>query len=403
MNKIVMLMLVLIFAVEGCKKPYSPPIVSADGSYLVVEGIINSGADSTYIKLSRTVKLSASDTPKLVLGAIVRVESDGNSTYILNDIGNGVYACAPLNLSYNSKYRLRIKTADNREYLSDYIQAKKTPVIDSISFKIQNNGLQFYVNTHDQQNSTIYYRWDFSETWKYVSYIQSFYKLDSTGYPVFRVNYRTTDNIYECYKSLQSHQVLLASSAKLGKDVIYMYPINFVDASTGKLPFGYTFLLKEYALTPDAFAYWQNLKKNTEQLGSVFDAQPTSLPSNIHCISNPSEPVIGYLSVSSVTSLRKFVDHYYDYKDLYSPAYFPPPDAGACPTPLINVDPAESFHYRLSQALGSGDSTIIKPKFVLGDNAPVIVAYYYAPTDCVDCRRRAPFGTTTIPVYWPYQ
>jgi len=391
----------MIMITESCKKPYSPLIIAADNGYLVVEGLINSGQDSTFIKLSRTVKLSSKSALKPELNALVTVESDQGNTYTLLEDSNGLYSAPPLNLTAGARYRLRIKTVNNKEYLSDYIGAKTTPGIDSITYKVQNNGVQFYVNTHDPKNSTIYYRWDFNETWKYVSFYRSFFKLDSNGYPTFRVNYRTSDNIYECYRSDNSHQVLLGSSAKLGRDVINMYPIDFINAQSGKISFGYSFLLREYALTADAFSYWQNLKKNTEQLGSVFDAQPSSLPSNVHCTSNPDEPVVGYLGVSTVTSKRIFVDHINI--NLFTPAYLEPPDAGACLRKLIYINPQESFHDRLNKTFGEGDSTLIEPLYVLGNNAPLVVGYYYAPTECVDCRTKTPFGTPAIPAYWPYQ
>ena len=391
----------MIIITVSCRKPYSPQIIAADNGYLVVEGLINSGQDSTFIKLSRTVKLSSKSTLRPERYALVTIESDQGNTYTLQEDSNGLYSAPPLNLSASAKYRLRIKTLNNKEYTSDYINAKATPEIDSISYKVQNNGVQFYVNTHDPKNSTIYYRWDFNETWKYVSFYRSFFKLDSSGYPAFRVNYRTSDNIYECYRSDNSHQVLLGSSAKLGQDVISMYPIDLINAQSGKISYGYSFLLREYALTVDAFNYWQNLKKNTEQLGSVFDAQPSGLPSNVHCTSNPDEPVVGYLSVSTVTSKRIFVDHINI--NLFTPAYIEPPDAGACVLKLIPIAPEESFHDRLNKTFGKGDSVLVNAEYVLENNGPVIVAYSYAPVECVDCRAKTPFGTPAIPAYWPYQ
>ena len=50
-----------------------------------------------------------------------------------------------------------------------------------------------------------------------------------------------------------------------------------------------------------------NLKKNTEQLGSIFDALPSQINGNIHSATNPSEPVIGYISVGNVSSQRIFI------------------------------------------------------------------------------------------------
>ena len=79
---------------EGCRKPYDPPAVASPGSYLVVEGVINAGADSTTIKLSRTVNLSSQITNNPVSGAVVAVQSDQNISYPLAQTTPGTYACA---------------------------------------------------------------------------------------------------------------------------------------------------------------------------------------------------------------------------------------------------------------------------------------------------------------------
>jgi len=383
---------------EGCKKPYSPSIISASNSYLVVEGVINSGTDSTFIKLTRTAKLSSGVAPAPEFSAIVTVEADNGNIYPLTEANNGIYSAPSLNLSTNAKYRLRIKTSTNKEYLSDFVEAKDTPDIDSLAYKVQNNGVQIYVNSHDPKNNTRYYRWDFDETWQYQSRIQSFYKLGTDGYPTYRSAYTDSDNIYNCYKTDQSHQVLVGSSIKLGQDVISMQPIDFVAANSGKISFIYSILLRQYALTGDAFNYWQNLKKNTEQLGSIFDMQPSTMQSNIHCISNAKEPVIGYISASSVKTKRIILDHYY--LNLYT-TNPPDPHVVTCEAGSIAVQPMESFKTRLQHVFFSGDSTLVNEVSQIGTG--IVLGYTYAPTECVDCRKTAPFGTNIAPSYWPYQ
>src|SRR3954468_16917432 len=67
----------------GCRKPYNPPAISAPNSYLVVEGVINSGADSTIITLSKTVKLSENPSSTLLSNATVTVEAEGGAAYPL--------------------------------------------------------------------------------------------------------------------------------------------------------------------------------------------------------------------------------------------------------------------------------------------------------------------------------
>lgn len=83
-------------AITGCKKPYAPKIVASNANFLVVEGVINTGQDSTFIKLSRTVNVSAKITAKPELNATVVIENDMNATYPLQEKGNGVYAAPPL-------------------------------------------------------------------------------------------------------------------------------------------------------------------------------------------------------------------------------------------------------------------------------------------------------------------
>ena len=67
-------LLILIISAIGCRKPYNPPVITGVTNYLVVEGVINTGPDSTIIKLSRTVNISAGTTINPETGAVITVE-----------------------------------------------------------------------------------------------------------------------------------------------------------------------------------------------------------------------------------------------------------------------------------------------------------------------------------------
>src|ERR1700744_1418031 len=99
--------ILLLFLSSTCKVPYAPAPIHAVNNFLVVEGIINI-SDSTYITLSRTVGLTAKTTVKPELKATVTIESNTGGSYPLKELGNGVYAVAPLNLNAANQYRLRI-------------------------------------------------------------------------------------------------------------------------------------------------------------------------------------------------------------------------------------------------------------------------------------------------------
>ena len=400
----------IVIWMAGCRKPYNPPAIKAPASYLVVEGAINNGADSTVIKLSRTVNLLSNVVTNPVVGAMLTVEGDDNSVYPLTETARGHYMSPGINLDGTRKYRLRIKTS-NDEYLSDFIPVLNSPPIDSISYAIRNNGINIYSGTHDPTNNTHYYRWDYQETWVIHSNYYSFYK--SNGDSVIARD-MVNDQVYQCWQSDTSGVIILASSANLRNDVIVNNPVTFIDPATGKLSGknsiiigqaaasanAYSILLKQYALTGDAYTFWANLKTNTEQLGSIFDAQPSSVSGNIHSINNPAEVVIGYISAGTVASKRIFITNaqipntmsvtvnpecqldsfYYS----YTPSgYF---------LPLNQED--QYFNYNSGTLYGGVKYVPIAAIF---NKIGAIIGHTGSTEPCVDCTLR---GTNKQPAFW---
>lgn len=394
----------LIVFMISCRKPYNPPATTTSNSYLVVEGVINSGTDSTIIKLSQTVNLSSKVSLNPLTGAVLTVESDQNGSYPLTESVHGTYVSGGLNLNNTQKYRLRIKTV-NEEYLSDFVAVVNSPPIDSVNYTIQSNGVNIYSNTHDPQNNTKYYRWDYIETYIFHSKYDSFYK--SNGDTVlFRdlVN----DEIYSCWRSDTSSTIIIKSSAKLSKDIIFSNPITFVSSTSEKFTQKYSILVRQYALTSAAYNFWINLKKNTEQLGSIFDAQPSQINGNIHSTTNPSEPVIGYISVGSVASQRIYITAnqlplsfspisvYPDDCTLDSLRfiYYPPHHV----LPVFQED--EFFNYKRKAFLGP-DSRLIPinaiDSFIVREGRDTLLGHTGAFPECVDCTLR---GTNKKPNFW---
>jgi hypothetical protein len=302
----------------GCRKAFTPhAISSANNRYLVIEGIVNSGADSTLIKIGRTQRIDTIHTIQPEANAVVSVESDANGIYKLTEKVLGTYVAVALNLDPAHKYRLRIKTSSNKEYVSDFVAVKNAPPVDSVGFVARPSGVHIYVNSHDDKNATQYYRWEYSETWqfhaKYVSANVSNH-IDSIR------GRHANEKVHDCFGHDTSSNIIIASTTKLAKDIIYQAPVTTVSPTSEKIETKYSVLVKQYALTEDAYAFWQNLQNNTEKLGSIFDVLPTDNQTNFHCLTNPNELVVGYLSVGSPSSKRLFITVDQLLKS-YSPAY----------------------------------------------------------------------------------
>ncbi len=388
MRKLRIACYVLILAFFSCKKPYNPKIVSSPNSYLVVEGVINLSNDSTVIKVSRTFNLDSKVTSRPELGAIVTVEGEHEYVINLSDLySNGHYFTYDINLlPLTQRYRLRIVTSTGDQYLSDYLVYKPTPPIDSIGYSVTNGILNLYVNSHDPSNSTRLYRFDYEDTWRFHAKYQSNYVLDPNTNSIVPRN--TYASVYYCYGNSLSSNVLLASTTKLSQDVVYQSTLAHIPLNSEKLESEYSVYVKQYAMTPDAFAFYENMQKNTEQVGGIFDVQPTQFTNgNIHNIINPKEPVVGYVSMTNIQTKRIFI-HHEDLPGNVLPVY--PYDCAQDTALFAN----KQGHNDVQEILITPPAVYIPTSAIIVNGS--IIGYLYSSRECADCTLRG----ITYPPYW---
>jgi len=304
MNKTGLVLVAFLLVLFGCKDPYDIPLRPSDQSSLVVDGFLNSGQGSTTITLSRVLNIKSPVGFKPEMNARVFVEGTDNSSYILTERSNGQYTINQLPLVNTYQYRLRITTTNGKEYRSDYVTVKKTPVIDSISWKKQDEGIRITANAHDQTDNTRYYRWEYEETWEIHSFYTAVYKWVS-GITIIRMP--SGESTFRCWKDQKSTGILVGSTAQLQSDIVSEGPLIDIPIGSEKIGVRYSILVKQYALTKEAYQFFQLMKKNTESLGTIFDAQPSELSGNMHCLSDSKELVIGFVTASSVEEKRMFI------------------------------------------------------------------------------------------------
>ena len=106
-NNAVWVGLLMLIAITGCREIYEPPFESPQTGYLVVEGVINPGAEGTDITLSRTTRLN-NDTLTLERGASIQIEGEDQSSFQLYEFEPGRYTSTSQILNPSQKYRMRI-------------------------------------------------------------------------------------------------------------------------------------------------------------------------------------------------------------------------------------------------------------------------------------------------------
>lgn len=362
--------LTLLFVIYSCVEPFSPPEVNSDQGYLVIDGFLNVGSDTSWIELSHTQNTNATQPIAKEPKAKVVVEQENGLTYPFTEKGNGSYFLLPQTFSKTVKYRLRIKTVSGSEYLSDYVEVKNTPPIDSIAGKFdeRQNGMVMQVNTHDATNKTRFYRWKFEETWEYrAAYYSALEAITNANKEREIITRRNDINL--CWRTLKSGNILLGSTIKLSQDIIKDLPLTTVLASTNKLYIKYSILVKQYGLTQDAFEYWTSLAKTTEGTGSLFDPLPSQITGNIKNTADGQELVFGYFSASVEQKKRIFL------------------------TPRLGVYPGCIEPDTLSIPEAQETSSLLMNYTGARFDSVLVTSDY-----CADCRVQG--GVTTKPSFW---
>lgn len=384
--KIQQFVLCIFLLLSSCIDPYNIPVGHANG-YLVVDGFINASGQIV-VRLSRTVTASPETTNQPEENARVTVEGEDQISYDLHEITEGSYKYnAPI--AKDKKYRIRIVTKDGYQYTSTFVDVKLPPPIDSVTWNIDyvKRGIQFYVFTHDAASNSRYYHWEYDETWEYHAPFTTGWEYKDGQ--VIR-NFELANTINTCYMTKGSSEIFIETTDRLSSNVVYRHPLNFIPANSEKLESGYRILIKQYTTTEEEYKYLVEMKKGTENRGSIFDAQPSTPVGNIQCINDPKELVLGFIGAHGVAQESVIIvangslPPWFNGTTVYSQC--PGLAALAVPTTPQNI---------------AYVNALLKSGAYLPANDPDVPGrYIFQPKICVDCRERG--GTNIKPFYWPY-
>jgi Domain of unknown function (DUF4249) len=370
----------------SCRKVYNPPVIEGNNHFLAVDGYIQMGNNvSTSFTISRSLNLNDTIPNIPELNAQVAIQSSNGSSYPLSDFAsNGTYLSFPLTLDPTMKYQLAITSSDGNKYISDFVTPEPAPPIDSVTWELVydpltlQNAVNVYVNAHDVNNKTHYYRWDFLETFKHLSVFDTPWgEANGLIFPLDTSNFT-----HVCWSTVHSTNILLGSSIALSQDVISHILIANYQQNDPRMDIGNSILVRQYPLTAEAYNYWLTVQKNSQSLGGLFDLQPAQIAGNLHCTTNPKNPALGYVSASSEQEQRIYISNHSLRPWQSNPSY-------SCVTHLVFLDQLNLLVYNYPD-------TSYGPYHFDGD---FIVNLIVAPKKCMDCRYQG--GVTQKPPFWP--
>ena len=370
----------LLWAIASCVYPYEAEVLDDSEQWLVVEGDIIAN-DITTVKLSKTNLLDLAYYPP-VERALVYVEDERQGRYPAVETAPGQYEAQTQSLDLSLRYRLYIELAGQKKYASDYVTVSVSPPVDSIGYVVNptQTAIDIHVSTHDPQGKSRYYKWDYIENWEIHSSMASPLMYDEARGII--VERPIEKNLYYCWTQQSSTGINLGSTVRLQEDIVDRNTVLTIWDHDHRTQALYAVKMSQKVLTVEAYTYWEQLRKNSEDIGGIFSPQPSDFRGNIYSLDNPDERVLGYISASTLS---------------YSERLFIP--GGILARPVITCDWRLSFpvghEYAADEMAGLHKYGYNPVDYVFEDG--IRFTRWWAAA-CTDCRV---YGTKDKPSWWP--
>jgi hypothetical protein len=393
-NKISYIGLMFVIILTSCVKRYDPEIKSTDAVKFVITGQVNRGDAVQRINIS-TTSLLAKPTAIPVTGCDVKIIDGKGNTYLGTDVWNGNYdiVIPESELQPGNTFMLDIQVPGSDHIVSDFDQIQDCPDVDSVYYITQKlptsspveftEGIQFYVDLNAQNFSCRNFRFEAVETWEY----HTLYPIEWWYNGRLHHTLPPDSSKMVCWRTSSLRDIYMLSTKNLSENKYNQFPLHFVDnASSSRLVYGYSLLLRQYALSDGAADYWEKIRVNSQEQGGLYESQPLSVKGNLHDVTNPEQDVLGFFGTATVKQKRIFVK---DVPDLQLEYVF------NC---VINSLPWGGLAGTYPR-----DWPIYLPAHTTVLEDTVIYSYDAVSIDheCVDCTSTVG-GTTVKPDFWPY-
>jgi hypothetical protein len=302
----------------SCVERYYPEEDNLKTGTLVINAHLTDQPGEQVIEISRSVTfLYPSADP--VSGAFAQLIREDGELREFPESKPGFYVgqLDDAFLQTGFSYMIHVMTPDGNTYESVFDELRPVPGIDSVYYEVETasylsegdsvGGIRFYVDFSYDEEAYKYVRWELTETYE-------FHNPDMEGF-IWDIDFRVkplpdTSNYRVCYITKELSEIHSMALEVLDFGIYIKKPFSFVpnDQLEQKLKHKYSILIKQFSMGEEAFHYWDELKKTSQEQGFLFDRQPALLKSNIHNVNDEIETVLGFFSMSGISMARGFAE-----------------------------------------------------------------------------------------------
>ena len=282
----------------------------AGAPLLVVDGEVTNARGPYQVTLSYTSSTLQAYEGKVLGGAEVYITDQENNradlAEMFEDPGTYTTDSDAFRGEPGKTYQLHIITPSGKTYASLPETMPTADPIDSIYFNLESRptlsmlgriidewGLQFYLNTsRDDEDGPVFYRWKWQETYQFTAPLTRPIQL---SVPI-------------CYRSATSlRSINITSTQGLSGNRIARQKINFAPKKGVRFQRRYSLLVQQYSLTERAYTFWEKVRTQKEDVGSVFSPPPAPIIGNMYNTDDEREVILGYFQAAALTEKRVFV------------------------------------------------------------------------------------------------
>lgn len=308
--------LFILMVISSCIERYDLAKITSFEPKLVIDAQLATDDGVQEIVISKS---SSIEKPALsqVTGCIVYVEDDkGNKFPFIESAEKGHYQgiLEGNAIVVGNRYRLQVKTPDNKVFQSSYETLMPCPDVSSVYYevetkpttdpKVNQKGLQFFIDFKGDENYGRFFRWQLVQTYEYHSTWPLTRWLDWDGSHEMK---KTDYSNFVCYKTENLDDIFVLSTDGFSQNAYTKYKLHYVPDQTQVLQHKYSLLVRQYSLSESAFTYWENLRKNNQEDVNLFGRQPANVIGNIYNSTDSTEQALGYFGISTVRTKRIMV------------------------------------------------------------------------------------------------
>ena len=337
--------------------------------------------------------------------------SDGNQIIFVEGAPGTYISGQPFQVEEGLEYELRIKTADNREFVSKPMKIEGKSSIENVyaekvTLSDGGKGIEIFVDSSPINGDAGNLRFRFDETYKIIAPNWSPFQYILTDYDpcaipvVYDLDLvRRTEEARVCYTTVTSNNVILNNKDVNADGRLEQFSIHALGQNNFKISHRYSILVNQLVTSAESYGFYEKLKNFSEN-GNVFSqVQPGFLEGNISSTDGRQGTVIGFFDVASVSQKRLF----FDYDDFFPDAELPdyPINCTLQSTPESHV--SYCFQGLISNPC---PQSVIERVFL--DNITYVGAndnnigtcpgpHVFVSKPCGDCRL---LGSNEVPEFW---